>query len=201
MIAFLEGSVDSLGVSHAVVNVGGVGLLVSCPPDTVEEVRVGMNVRLHTSLVVREDAWSLYGFGDQDSKEVFELLQTVSGVGPRLALAALSVLSPVELQNAIGAEDLRALCGIPGVGRKVAQRLVLELKDKVAVQGSPAAQPESTLTHDWVKEISDALVGLGWSSTQARSTVESVAASLGDSASTLSSSQLLRAALRELQTK
>ena len=127
MIAHLDGVVCSVAPDGAVIEVGGVGLLVQCTPGTLAGLRGGQRARVATSLVVREDALTLFGFADEDERNTFELLQTASGVGPRLALAMLAVFSPDGLRRAIAAEDLAALTTVPGIGRKGAQRIVLEL--------------------------------------------------------------------------
>ena len=113
------------------VEVGGFGVLALCSPNTTAGLRLGETATLSTSLVVREDSLTLYAFATVDERELFELLQTATGVGPKLAQAALAVLTPDELRSAIATENLVQLCKVPGVGRKGAQRLVLELKDKI----------------------------------------------------------------------
>ena len=127
MIAHLDGVVTSVAPDGAVIDVGGVGLLVQCSPGTLAELRPGERTRVCTSLVVREDALTLYGFGSDDERNTFELLQTASGIGPRLALAMLATFSPDGLRRAVAAEDVNALTSVPGIGRKGAQRIVLEL--------------------------------------------------------------------------
>ena len=131
MIAFVAGRVAALAPDGVVVEVGGIGLSVQCTPGTLAGLRVGEPTNLPTSLVVREDSLTLYGFADEDERVVFELLQTASGVGPRLAQAMLAVHSPEALRLAVAAEDLVALTQVPGIGRKGAQRIVLELKDRL----------------------------------------------------------------------
>lgn len=148
MIAFVSGAVAALGPDLAVVEVGGVGLAVQCTPGTLAGLRIGEPARLATSLVVREDSLTLYGFASDDERGVFELLQTASGVGPRLAQAMLAVHSPDALRRAVATEDLGSLTLVPGIGRKGAQRIVLELRDRL---GTPRAQ--------WAGD--DALGGLG----------------------------------------
>ena len=133
------GRVAALAPDGAVVEVGGVGLAVQCTPGTLAALRIGEQAHLPTSLVVREDSLTLYGFADEDERVVFELLQTASGVGPRLAQAMLAVHAPDTLRQAVATEDLVTLTQVPGVGRKGAQRIVLELKDRLgAVRGSSA---------------------------------------------------------------
>ena len=127
MIAHLDGLVCAIAPEGAVIEVGGVGLLVQATPGTLAGLRTGERARVATSLVVREDALTLYGFASDDERDVFELVQTCSGVGPRLALAMLASFSPDGLRQAIASEDVAALTRVPGIGRKGAQRIVLEL--------------------------------------------------------------------------
>jgi Holliday junction DNA helicase RuvA len=175
MIASVEGRVAALTADGAVVVVGGVGLALHTTAGTRARLRVGEQAALATSLVVREDSLTLYGFADDDERALFELLQTASGVGPRLAQAVLTVHTPDTVRRALATEDLAALCLVPGIGRKGAQRLVLELKDKAQLAGAAsvtaAAQPPG-----WRDTLSQALVGLGWSAAQADEVVGRLAA-------------------------
>src|SRR5271165_1237836 len=138
MIAHLSGCVAAVAPDGAVIEVGGVGLLVQCTPGTLAGLRLGEQARLATSLLVREDALTLYGFATEDERATFELLQTASGVGPRLALAMLAVFTPDALRRAVAAEDLAALTTVPGIGRKGAQRIVLELAGRLGSPGDGA---------------------------------------------------------------
>jgi Holliday junction DNA helicase RuvA len=131
MIASLSGTVAGLTPTAAVVEVGGVGLLVQCTPATMSRLRVGAAAALATTLVVRETELTLYGFADADERDVFETLQGAGGVGPKLAQAVLGVLGPDEVRRAVAAEDLAALTRVPGIGRKGAQRIILDLKGKI----------------------------------------------------------------------
>src|SRR6201993_4710514 len=131
MIAHLSGTVAGVGLDGAVIEVGGVGLRVQCTPDTLATLKPGESAQVATSLVVREDSLTLFGFASEDERNVFELLQTASGVGPRLALAMLAVHSPDALRRAVSAEDLRTLTMVPGIGNKGAQRIILELRDRL----------------------------------------------------------------------
>ena len=168
MIAFVAGRVAALAPDGAVVEVGGVGLAVQCTPGTLAGLRIGDPAHLPTSLVVREDSLTLYGFADEDERVVFELLQTASGVGPRLAQAMLAVHSPDVLRQAVATEDLTTLTQVPGVGRKGAQRIVLELKDRLgAVRGGVVRLPSQALSGGWRDQLHGALVGLGWSTREA----------------------------------
>ena len=169
MIASVSGTVSALTRDGVVVRVGGIGLAVQTTPGTRARLRVGEDCSLATSLVVREDSLTLFGFADDDERELFELLQSSSGVGPKLAQAVLTTHTPDAVRRALMAEDLVALCLVPGIGRKGAQRLVLELKDKVAA--FPGSAPASTVPASWRDTLSQALVGLGFSGSQADETV------------------------------
>jgi Holliday junction DNA helicase RuvA len=168
MIAQLTGVVAQVGPTSAVIEVGGFGVQAVCSPNTVAGLRLGQRATLATSLVVREDSLTLYGFASADEREFFELLLTATGVGPKLAQTALAVLTPEELRRAIAAENLVQLCKVPGIGRKGAQRIVIELKDKInavaqaeespATAGPPAA---------WRGQVTQGLQGLGWSAKDA----------------------------------
>ncbi len=168
MIASLSGRVLSLGPTSAVVEMGGLGLLVVCSPNTVAGLQVGERTTLATSLIVREDSLTLYGFASADEREFFELMLTATGVGPKLAQTALAVLSPEELRQAIASENLVQLCKVPGIGRKGAQRIVIELKDKINAVG--LAEPDLGATAAasfWRDQVTTGLQGLGWSSKDA----------------------------------
>lgn len=197
MIASLSGTVGSVGLDHVVLEVGGVGLLVHTTPAESAALRHGMTATLATTLVVREDSLTLYGFGEPAQRDLFEQVQTVSGVGPRLALAMLAVHSPEVIRAAIAGGDLPVLVKVPGIGKKSAERIVLELKDKVGPveqAGGAAAQPPAATSteHD---QVTEALVGLGWSAKQAADAVKTVTSAEPE---THEMSALLRAALREL---
>lgn len=173
MIASIRGTVAGLLPEGVVVVVGGVGLAVSTTAATRVRLRRGEEVEMSTSLVVREDSLTLYGFAEADERDLFALLQTASGVGPRLALAVLSVHTPDDVRRSIATEDLAALTQVPGIGRKGAQRLVLELKDKVGAVGG-AAHP--TGGAGWRSTLTEALGGLGFPAQQVDDAVASLAA-------------------------
>jgi Holliday junction DNA helicase RuvA len=178
-----------------VVEVGGVGLAVSCTPGTLARLRVGEPARLATSLVVREDSLTLYGFTDDDERALFELLQTASGVGPRLAQAVLAVHPPNEVRRAVATADVPALTRVPGIGKKGAERLVLELRDRIGLpETAAAAAPALTPVALWPDQVRHALIGLGWSAREAEEAVAVVAADEPDA----DVPTLLRAALRVL---
>src|SRR5919107_2917707 len=139
MIAFVSGRVAQVGLSSAVIEVGGVGLELNCTPGTLASLREGANATLPTSMVVREESLTLFGFADEDEKATFELLQTASGVGPKLAQAMLAVHGPDDLRRAVLHEDVRTLTQVPGIGQKGAQRIILELKDRIGPPTGGAA--------------------------------------------------------------
>jgi holliday junction DNA helicase RuvA len=184
VIASVRGTVAALGPDGAVVEVGGVGLAVSCSPGTLARLRVGEPARLATSLVVREDSLTLYGFADDDERALFELLQTANGVGPKLAQTMLAVHPPRELRRAIATSDYPALMKVPGVGRKGAERIALELRDRIgSIDGSdPAAGTGGTVAAvaPWRHQLAQALAGLGFTGREAGEAVDVVAADVTD---------------------
>ena len=205
MIAHLEGTVSAVAPDGAVIDVGGVGLQVTCTPGTLAGLRLGERTRVATSLVVREDALSLYGFADSDERNTFELLQTASGVGPRLALAMLAVFSPDGLRRAVAAEDLPALMKVPGIGRKGAQRIVLELAGRLGSPGDgvpAAAGAPVAAAAGWRDQVRIGLVNLGWQAREADLAIAAVEPGLagpdGDPAQDVDVAVALRAALRVL---
>jgi Holliday junction DNA helicase RuvA len=206
MIAHLEGTVSAVAPDGAVIDVGGVGLQVTCTPGTLAGLRLGERTRVATSLVVREDALSLYGFADSDERNTFELLQTASGVGPRLALAMLAVFSPDGLRRAVATEDLAALMKVPGIGRKGAQRIVLELAGRLGSPGdgtpAAAAAMAPAAAASWRDQVRIGLVNLGWQAREADLAIAAVEPGLagpdGESAQDVDVAVALRAALRVL---
>jgi Holliday junction DNA helicase RuvA len=175
MIASVRGVVATVSPDGAVIEVGGVGLAVQCAPGTLAGLRVGAPARLATSLVVREDSLTLYGFADDDEKHLFELLQTASGVGPRLAQAVLAVHSPDAVRKAIANADTATLTRVPGIGKKGAERLVLELRDRIGPVPVGADGAAGVVGGAWHEQVRQALVGLGWSAAQADQAVAAVA--------------------------
>jgi Holliday junction DNA helicase RuvA len=200
VIAFVEGQVAALAPDAAVLVVGGVGLALQCTPGTLARLRIGERVQLATSLVVREDSLTLYGFVDDDERTTFELLQTASGVGPRLAQAMLAVHSPDELRRAVATEDLHALMLVPGIGRKGAQRIALDLKDRLgAVTGGGGGHRSATAPIDgWRDQVHAALTGLGYAARDADDAVDRVADDPAAAVDPPDVGGLLRAALRGL---
>jgi Holliday junction DNA helicase RuvA len=202
MISHLRGTVAGVAPDGAVIEVGGVGMRVQCTPGTLATLRPGESAQVATSLVVREDSLTLFGFSSEDERNVFELLQTASGVGPRLALAMLAVHSPDALRRAVSAEDLRTLTMVPGIGQKGAQRIVLELKDRLGPPGDgalPGTRP-APRAPSWRDQVESGLVNLGW---QPRDVDQAIAALeeegvIGADGEEVNVATVLRAALRKL---
>ncbi|MFG2939328.1 Holliday junction branch migration protein RuvA [Streptomyces sp. NPDC048282] len=197
MIAFVSGPVAALAPDSAVVEVGGIGIAVQCSPNTLSGLRMGQQTKLATSLVVREDSLTLYGFVDDDEKQVFELLQTASGVGPRLAQAMLAVHSPDALRRAVATGDEKALIAVPGIGKKGAQKLLLELKDRL---GEPIGAPAvgAPVSQGWRDQLHAALIGLGYATREAEEAVTAVTPQAEAAGGTPQVGQLLKAALQTL---
>ncbi|OFN77704.1 Holliday junction branch migration protein RuvA [Corynebacterium sp. HMSC074E01] len=201
MIASLRGTVLDIQLDHAVLECAGVGYKVLATPAMLGTLQRGEEARVMTTLVVKEDSMTLYGFTSQDDRDMFHVLQTVSGLGPKLALAALSVMSAGDLAQAIAGEEAARLQKIPGVGKRVAQRLILELKDKVKAF-APADNAELSAAAPAaagpvVEDVVEALIGLGFTDKMARPVVESVVAEQPDAATPV----VLRAALSQLGAK
>jgi holliday junction DNA helicase RuvA len=201
VIAFVRGEVAAVTLTSAVLEVGGVGLELLCTPHTLATLRSGQTATLPTSMVVREDSLTLFGFADEDEKQIFELVQTASGVGPKLAQAMLAVLTPDAVRRAVAGDDVRTLTAVPGIGQKGAQRIILELKDRIGIPVASSAGGVPTLTEPWREQVQQGLVGLGWSAKDADKAIESVTDGVG--ASTGSTGEVdvaavLRAALSAL---
>ena len=195
MIAFVKGPVAQVTLSSAVLEVGGVGLELMCTPGTLATLRTGQVATLPTSMVVREDSMTLFGFLDDDEKAVFELVQTASGVGPKLAQAMLAVLSPDALRTAVAGDDVKTLTRVPGIGQKVAQRIILELKDRLGAPVGAVQSPVVRSQDAWRDQVHQGLTGLGWPAREADRAVDSVADQAGDRPDV---GALLRAALQTL---
>lgn len=199
MIASVRGTVAALGPNDAVVEVGGVGFAVQCAPNTLAGLRVGEAATLHTSLVVREDSLTLYGFADVTERGLFELLQTASGVGPRLAQAVLAVLDPTTVRRALSTGDVPTLTRVPGIGKKSAERLVLELRERVGP--APAAGPAPSaapVPAAWRDQVAEGLTSLGWSARDASGAVAAVAGTLPEGEPTPPVPVLLKQAIQAL---
>jgi Holliday junction DNA helicase RuvA len=201
MIAFVRGQVAAVTLTSAVVEVGGVGLELMCTPNTLATLRTGRTATLPTSMVVREDSLTLFGFADDDEKQTFELVQTASGVGPKLAQAMLAVLTPDAVRLAVAGDDVRTLTTVPGIGQKGAQRIILELKDRIGTSAAAAGGGAPVFAEPWRDQVQQGLIGLGWSAKDADKAIEAVSQQAGDSTSSTGDvdvAALLRAALRTL---
>jgi Holliday junction DNA helicase RuvA len=172
MIASIAGDVLETRIDSLVIALGGVGMQVMCSPQTISMARVGQKISLSTSLVVREDSLTLFGFESAESRELFEIIQGVSGFGPKLAFTVLASMSAEDLRAAIANEDIARLTKTPGVGNKGAQRLVLELKDRIGYAGAPTAAASAS---GWQEQVTQALVGLGWTNKDANKAVTTLA--------------------------
>lgn len=199
MIDQLRGTCIAAGPTWVVVDLHGLALRCVCTPATAAAVRIGEQASVHTTMVVREDSMTLYGFGESSERDAFDLLLTTSGIGPKLAMAVLSVLSPADLVAAIATEDLARLVTVPGIARKGAQKLVLELKDKIATLGVDAgpARRGGVASGQWRDQVVEGLQGLGWSLRDAEAACDAVA-DLAQAEPQPSVAVLMRAALNSL---
>jgi len=204
VIAHLHGTVAGVAPDGAVIEVGGVGMRVQCTPGTLATLKPGEPAQVATSLVVREDSLTLYGFCSDDERNVFELLQTATGVGPRLALAMLAVHAPDALRRAVSTEDLGALTMVPGIGKKGAQRIVLEMKDRLGPpgdvgEGLPVRAAQRVPS--WRDQVQSGLVNLGWPARDAEAAIaalEDEGVIGGSDGGAVDVATVLRAALRKL---
>lgn len=206
MIASVRGRVAAIAPEGAVVEVGGIGVLVHCTPGTLAALRVGEEARLATSLVVREDSLTLFGFGTDDERSVFEMLQTANGVGPKVALAMLAVHTPNALRIAVASADVKALTRVPGVGPKGAQRIIVDLKDRLGTpeEAVNAALDGAVVVPPWRDQVHSGLVGLGYSARDADEAVSAVAVQADAEVAQGRAPQvavLLKAALRVLSVR
>lgn len=190
MIASISGVVKSNGTTSAVIEVGGVGILVNLSARTAANLKIGQKIELFTSLIVREDSLTLYGFNSVQARELFETLQTVSGIGPKVSQSALSIYEPDEISSAINSGDSKLLERIPGLGKKGAQRVILELKDKVS------GGKTNTSNFDWRGPLESALAGLGFTTKEIDKLLSEISHELNDEAKAMSSSELLKLALQ-----
>jgi Holliday junction DNA helicase RuvA len=198
MISLINGVVRSIALDKVIVEVGGVGLSLAITQKTSAHLNIGVPVQLFTTLVVREDALTLYGFLEDGDRVLFELVQTVSGIGPKVALSIVAALSPSQLAIAISQEDISAIEKVPGIGRKGAQRLILELKGKLTDFGTTS----KTDRHQpvWREQLTSALVSLGFNAKDSDAAISQVVARLsedGIDAQNLELSDLLKRALSQ----
>ncbi len=181
MISRVRGTVLSIGLDHLVVEVGGVGLAITATPATLATLRTGEEAILETTLVVREDSLTLFGFADAQARELFGLLMSVSGIGPRIAMATLAVLDPDQLRAALAEGSVTVLTQVPGIGRKGAERLIIELRDKVGSLAAVTAEAVATGNGAVRGSVVEALTGLGFPVKQAEQAVDGVLAENGRS--------------------
>ncbi|HRD09983.1 MAG TPA: Holliday junction branch migration protein RuvA [Candidatus Nanopelagicaceae bacterium] len=197
MIAHLSGSILDVRLNQLVIDVAGIGYQVTVAPELAAESRVGQSISLHTSLVVREDSWTLFGFSNADAKNLFEQLQSVTGIGPKVASALLAVYQPEELRSAIAAQDNAALERVPGIGKKVASRIILELKDKFG----GGYRSKSSLSGPWRTQVIGALTGLGYSAKEAESALDDVLSDFGRTPTEADLPEMLKLALAQSRRK
>ena len=198
MISLVNGVVRSISLDKVIVEVGGVGLSLAVTQKTSAQLNIGVQAQLFTTLVVREDALTLYGFLEDGDRALFELVQTVSGIGPKVALSIVSALSPSQLAVAVAQEDISAIDKVPGIGRKGAQRLILELKGKLTDFGTSSKSDRHQPV--WREQLTSALVSLGFSAKDSDAAISQVVARLsedGVDAQTLELSDLLKRALSQ----
>ena len=197
MIAHLSGSILDVRLNQLVIDVGGIGYQVTVAPELAADSRVGQSISLHTSLVVREDSWTLFGFSNADAKNLFEQLQSVTGIGPKVASALLAVYQPEELRSAIAAQDNATLERVPGIGKKVASRIILELKDKFG----GGYRSKSSLSGPWRTQVIGALTGLGYSAKEAESALDDVLSDFGRTPTETDLPEMLKLALAQSRRK
>ena len=200
MIAQLTGTIIAAGATWGVVEVSGVGFRFDTNANTASGLRIGGESTVHTSLVVREDSLTLWGFETPTERDAFELVQTAQGVGPKVASAMLNVFDPGELQQVISREDVKRLTSVPGIGPKGAQKIIIELKDKILILGaddSPEKSAPATANDEWRVQVAAGLESLGWSSKDAERACDSVA-HLADDDPDIGIAKLMRAALSTL---
>jgi Holliday junction DNA helicase RuvA len=198
MIATLFGTVRALKLDQAVIDVNGVGYLIHITAKTSGHLSIGRDYQVFTSLVVREDSMTLYAFIDNDERELFELVQTVSGIGPKVALAITSAMSIDDLASAVNTKDESAIAAVPGIGKKGAQRLILELSGKLDF-----THPASKSTgFSWRDQLIEALTGLGFARKQAEQAVNEIAANRDAKVlSSMTPTELLKLALSHANTQ
>lgn len=204
MIASLSGTVEHVALDRAVIAVGGLGVQFSATPQTLATLHEGRPGAVQTHLVVKEDALTLYGFADRDEREVFEVLITANGVGPRLALAILSVHHPETVRRAVTEEDEKTLTRVPGIGPKMARKIIVELSGRLAPTGEPVPEAEAEASDQpavetvWHADVVQAMAGLGWSEKEALKAVEATVAARPELDEGRDVAALLRATLRDV---
>jgi holliday junction DNA helicase RuvA len=196
MISSVRGEVLEVALDHVVIEAAGIGYRVNATPSTLATLRRGSQARLVTAMIVREDSMTLYGFGDSDTRDLFLTLLSVSGVGPRLAMATLAVHDAPALRQALADSDVAALTRVPGIGKRGAERMVLELRDKICRGGlSSSAGVPAVNGHAVRSPVVEALVGLGFAAKQAEEATDKVLAGDFEKGEAATTSSALRAAL------
>lgn len=199
MIAAVRGEVLDVALDHAVIEAAGVGYKVMATPATLGSLRRGAEARLITAMIVREDSMTLYGFPDGETRDLFGTLIGVSGIGPKIALATLAVYDATALRQALADGDITALTRVPGIGKRGAERMVLELRDKIGAVGATAGAVAGG--HAVRAPVVEALVGLGFAVKQAEEATDRVLADLQGADENATTSNALRAALSLLGKK
>ncbi|GAB3619558.1 Holliday junction branch migration protein RuvA [Glutamicibacter endophyticus] len=200
MISSLTGVVQAATLHTAVIDVNGFGMLVQATPQTLSTLKVGERATVHTSMVVREDSMTLYGFASPEEREVFEVLISVTGIGPRTGLAILAVHTPEEVRIAANTKDTAAFTKVSGIGPKGASRIVLELNGKLVPTGAPVGSNPAAPAETWEPQVLEALTGLGWTEKDAKSTLKALAKAEPDLIATGTVPDILRAALRSMSS-
>ncbi|MHC6176759.1 Holliday junction branch migration protein RuvA [Glutamicibacter sp. X7] len=200
MISSLTGVVQAATLHTAVIDVHGFGMLVQATPQTLSTLKVGERATVHTSMVVREDSMTLYGFASPEEREVFEVLISVTGIGPRTGLAILAVHTPEEVRIAANTKDTAAFTKVSGIGPKGASRIVLELNGKLVPTGAPVGSNPAAPAETWEPQVLEALTGLGWTEKDAKSTLKALAKAEPDLIATGTVPDILRAALRSMSS-
>ena len=196
MIASLRGTVTHVGLHSAVIDVNGLGMLVQATPQTLGSLHVGREALVQTAMIVREDSMTLFGFTDADQREVFETLLSVSGVGPRIALAVLAVHTPEAIRVAASSGDDKAFSKVSGIGPKGARRIVLELADKLVPLGTDDAPAAAR----WQDQVLAAMTGLGWTEKDATAAIDAAVAEAPEIAAAGNVGEILKLTLRRLGT-
>jgi Holliday junction DNA helicase RuvA len=190
VIAQIAGSVLEVRLTSIVVNASGIGYEINVAPDLASKIAVGDEIALYTSLVVREDSWKLFGYKSADARDLFNELQSVTGIGPKVAHSLLNVFDAEKLQSIIGSGDQLALEQVPGIGKKVASRLILELRERYNTGKS-----KNTASGKWRDSLTDALISLGYSAKDAERRIEETISELDVDPASVELSELLKRSL------
>ena len=200
MISSLTGEIQEVAVDSAVIAVGGVGYVFAASPNTVSALRIGQETTVQTLLLIRDDNPVLYGFGTADEREIFEIMMTVSGIGPRIALAVLSIFDPDQVRRHISEQDDKAFTQVPGIGPKSARRIILELSGKLVPREESDGPGTQSVTGQpaWQEQVQQALVGLGWKEKDAAKGIALAIKADPGLATSANVSDALRASLQNL---